>query len=125
MIDFSLTEEQQALQELARKFAREEMAPKAAHHDETGEFPARHHRGGLAITDLASGMQHQRPVREEQEQFRHRADFRFRIQEHLAQLPAQRAPAGLARHQHLMVQGAEHVGEVLDERGFARALNAF
>jgi len=40
MIDFSLTEEQLALQELARKFAREEMAPKAAHHDETGEFPA-------------------------------------------------------------------------------------
>jgi acyl-CoA dehydrogenase len=39
MIDFSLSEEQQALQELARKFAREEMAPKAAHHDETGEFP--------------------------------------------------------------------------------------
>jgi acyl-CoA dehydrogenase len=39
MIDFSLTEEQQALQELARKFAREEMAPRAAHHDETGEFP--------------------------------------------------------------------------------------
>lgn len=39
MIDFSLTEEQQALQELARKFAHEEMAPKAAHHDETGEFP--------------------------------------------------------------------------------------
>lgn len=39
MIDFSLTEEQTALQELARKFAREEIAPKAAHHDETGEFP--------------------------------------------------------------------------------------
>ena len=39
-----------------------------------------------------------RPVREEQEQFRLRADFRFRIQEHLAQLPAQCAPAGLARH---------------------------
>ncbi|HQN10383.1 MAG TPA: acyl-CoA dehydrogenase family protein [Thermoanaerobaculia bacterium] len=39
-MDFSLTEEQLALQELARKFAREEMAPKAAHHDETGEFPA-------------------------------------------------------------------------------------
>ena len=66
-----------------------------------------------------------RPVREEQEQFRLRADFRFRIQEHLAQLPAQRAPAGLARHQHLMVQGTEHVGEVLNERGFARAFNAF
>jgi acyl-CoA dehydrogenase len=39
MIDFTLTEEQTALQELARKFAREEIAPKAAHHDETGEFP--------------------------------------------------------------------------------------
>jgi acyl-CoA dehydrogenase len=39
MIDFSLAEEQTALQELARKFAREEIAPKAAHHDETGEFP--------------------------------------------------------------------------------------
>ena len=39
MIDFSLTEEQVQLQELARKFAREEITPKAAHHDETGEFP--------------------------------------------------------------------------------------
>ncbi|HEX7581362.1 MAG TPA: acyl-CoA dehydrogenase family protein [Thermoanaerobaculia bacterium] len=38
-MDFSLAEEQTALQELARKFAREEIAPKAAHHDETGEFP--------------------------------------------------------------------------------------
>ena len=66
-----------------------------------------------------------RPVREEQEQFRLRADGRFRVQEHPAQLPAQRAPAGLARHQHFMVQGAEHVGKVLDERGFARAFNAF
>lgn len=39
MIDFSLSEEQAQLQELARKFAREEILPKAAHHDETGEFP--------------------------------------------------------------------------------------
>jgi acyl-CoA dehydrogenase len=39
MIDFSLTEEQVQLQELARKFAREEVIPKAAHHDQTGEFP--------------------------------------------------------------------------------------
>ncbi len=39
MIDFTLTEEQTALQTLARKFAREEIAPKAAHHDETGAFP--------------------------------------------------------------------------------------
>jgi len=39
MIDFSLTEEQQALQDLARKFAKDEIIPKAAHLDETGEFP--------------------------------------------------------------------------------------
>jgi acyl-CoA dehydrogenase len=39
MIDFSLTEEQVQLQELARRFAKEEIIPKAAHHDQTGEFP--------------------------------------------------------------------------------------
>jgi acyl-CoA dehydrogenase len=39
MIDFSLSDEQRQLQELARDFARQEIAPKAAHHDETGEFP--------------------------------------------------------------------------------------
>ena len=39
MIDFSLTEEQVQIQELARKFAKEEIIPKAAHHDQTGEFP--------------------------------------------------------------------------------------
>jgi acyl-CoA dehydrogenase len=39
MIDFSLTEEQQQLQDLARKFAKEEIIPKAAHHDESGEYP--------------------------------------------------------------------------------------
>jgi acyl-CoA dehydrogenase len=39
MIDFSLTEEQVQLQELARKFAKEEIIPKAATHDQTGEFP--------------------------------------------------------------------------------------
>ncbi|MCC6128294.1 MAG: acyl-CoA dehydrogenase family protein [Acidobacteria bacterium] len=38
-MDFSLSEEQQSLQDLARKFAKEEIIPKAAHHDETGEFP--------------------------------------------------------------------------------------
>ncbi len=39
MIDFSLTEEQKALQKLARDFAQNEMAPVAAEHDESGEFP--------------------------------------------------------------------------------------
>ena len=39
MIDFSLTDEQIQLQDLARKFAKEEIIPKAAHHDKTGEYP--------------------------------------------------------------------------------------
>lgn len=39
MIDFSLSDEQKQLQELARKFSKEEIIPKAAHHDETGEYP--------------------------------------------------------------------------------------
>jgi acyl-CoA dehydrogenase len=39
MIDFSLTEEQRQLQELAHEFAKNEMRPVAAHHDRTGEFP--------------------------------------------------------------------------------------
>ncbi len=40
MIDFSLSDDQKQLQELARKFAKEEIIPKAAHHDKTGEFPS-------------------------------------------------------------------------------------
>src|SRR6185295_18692999 len=39
MIDLTLSDEQKQLQEMARKFAKEEIIPKAAHHDETGEFP--------------------------------------------------------------------------------------
>jgi acyl-CoA dehydrogenase len=39
MIDFTLSDEQQQLQDLARKFAKEEIIPKAAHHDESGEYP--------------------------------------------------------------------------------------
>jgi acyl-CoA dehydrogenase len=39
MIDFSLTDEQKQLQDMARKFAREEIIPKAAHYDKTGEYP--------------------------------------------------------------------------------------
>ena len=39
MIDFSLSEEQQQLQALAREFAEKEIVPNAARHDETGEFP--------------------------------------------------------------------------------------
>lgn len=39
MVDFSLSEEQLEFQNLARDFAQKEVAPKAAHHDETGEYP--------------------------------------------------------------------------------------
>lgn len=38
-MDFSLSEQQRALQEAARKYAREVVRPKAAHYDETAEFP--------------------------------------------------------------------------------------
>lgn len=36
---FVLNEEQVGLQDLASKFSREEIIPKAAHYDRTGEFP--------------------------------------------------------------------------------------
>jgi len=38
-MDFQLSEEQQLLQDTARRFAREEMAPVAGHYDQSGEFP--------------------------------------------------------------------------------------
>ena len=38
-MDFKLSDDQKALQETARKFAREVVRPKAAHYDETAEFP--------------------------------------------------------------------------------------
>lgn len=38
-MDFSLSESQRALQEAARKYSREVVRPKAAHYDETAEFP--------------------------------------------------------------------------------------
>lgn len=37
--NFKLTDEQREYQELARKFAQEEIIPKAAFHDKTGEYP--------------------------------------------------------------------------------------
>jgi len=39
MIDFSLTEAQLDLQKRARQFAKDVVAPAAAEHDRTGEFP--------------------------------------------------------------------------------------
>ena len=40
MIAFSMTEEQQQLQKLARDFATQEIRPRAPLHDDTGEWPA-------------------------------------------------------------------------------------
>jgi len=51
MVDFKLTYEQAQIQQLARDFAAKVVAPKAAYHDETGEFPreicAKAHEQGL------------------------------------------------------------------------------
>lgn len=38
-IGFDLTPEQEAIRDLARDFAAQEIEPRAAHHDRTGEFP--------------------------------------------------------------------------------------
>ena len=38
-MDFQLSDSQRALQDMARKFSREVIRPKAAHYDETAEFP--------------------------------------------------------------------------------------
>ncbi|HEY3174587.1 MAG TPA: acyl-CoA dehydrogenase family protein [Candidatus Polarisedimenticolia bacterium] len=39
MPDFTLTDEQRQIRDLAREFARQEIVPVAAEHDKTGEFP--------------------------------------------------------------------------------------
>ncbi|MFN0056854.1 MAG: acyl-CoA dehydrogenase family protein [Planctomycetota bacterium] len=39
MLSFQLSAEQQALKEIAARFVREQVIPRAAHHDVTGEFP--------------------------------------------------------------------------------------
>src|SRR5437870_1881899 len=49
MIDLELSDEQKQLKELARKFAKEEIIPKAAHFDQTGEFPKEIARKGWEI----------------------------------------------------------------------------
>lgn len=39
MLDFTLTEEQEMIREMARSFARKEILPKAEHYDQAHEFP--------------------------------------------------------------------------------------
>src|SRR5690606_20763508 len=38
-VDFSFTEEQLMIQDVARRIAQEKIAPSAEHHDRTGDFP--------------------------------------------------------------------------------------
>jgi hypothetical protein len=38
-MSFSLNEEQKSIQDMARKFTREEIIPVAAEHDRTGKYP--------------------------------------------------------------------------------------
>jgi cyclohexanecarboxyl-CoA dehydrogenase len=54
MVDFAFTEAQQEFARVARTFALEELAPKYAHWDRTGEFPAEQWRkmGQLGITGI-------------------------------------------------------------------------
>ncbi|HEX9867009.1 MAG TPA: acyl-CoA dehydrogenase family protein, partial [Candidatus Tectomicrobia bacterium] len=54
MVDFAFTEAQQEFARVVRTFAREELAPKYAHWDRSGEFPAEQWRkmGQLGITGI-------------------------------------------------------------------------
>ena len=61
-MDFTLTEEQQMIQDAAREFARSEIAPVAAEFDESGEFPVDTIRQagrlgfmGIEVPDLYGG----------------------------------------------------------------------
>ena len=57
-MNFDLTDDQRALQDAARKFAREVVRPKAAHYDEVSEFPreliAKFHTDGVRSNQGAS-----------------------------------------------------------------------
>ena len=59
MVDFTLTEEQELLRQLARDFAKHEIIPVAAHYDETGEFPVavvkKAWEAGLCNTKIPEG----------------------------------------------------------------------
>jgi acyl-CoA dehydrogenase len=56
-VSFALTEEQEALRQLAHEFAEQEIRPQAPHHDETGEYPIeilrKAHAIGLMNTHIA------------------------------------------------------------------------
>jgi acyl-CoA dehydrogenase len=59
-LNFALTEEQQSIKDMARKFAREEIAPKAAELDRTGTYPkdiiVRAHELGITTMHLPESV---------------------------------------------------------------------
>jgi len=56
VIDFSLTEEQKALQEMAREFAEKEMKPKSAKYDKGEEFPEDVMKKAFEVGFITSGV---------------------------------------------------------------------
>ncbi len=60
MINFELSEQQKSMQEAARKFARQEIVPVAAHHDQTMEYPTevikKAHAAGLLSISLPESI---------------------------------------------------------------------
>ena len=60
MINFELSEQQKSMQEAARKFARQEILPVAAHHDQTMEYPTevlkKAHAAGLLTISLPESV---------------------------------------------------------------------
>lgn len=58
-LDFNFSDEEKSLKDLAYKFSREEIAPRARHHDETGEFPweiyRKAHQLGLTSVTIPKG----------------------------------------------------------------------
>ena len=60
MINFDLSEQQKSMQEAARKFARQEIMPVAAHHDQTMEYPTevlkKAHAAGLLSISLPESV---------------------------------------------------------------------
>lgn len=60
MVNFELSDEQRSLQEAARQFARKEMMPRAAHYDQTMEYPwdlvKKAHAQGLLNISLPSSL---------------------------------------------------------------------
>lgn len=55
-LNFELSEEQQGIEELSRKFAREEMLPVAAEYDRSGEFPWKTFNAAHEIGLLNTGI---------------------------------------------------------------------